>query len=97
MQAMGPEAAVLSARMAELRATYVDWDAELPRESAMWAEAAIRAADVAEQDDFPTVERAGVWVRFRAAFARRTPLTDVARDDPRAALACLPLRAGVRR
>ncbi len=97
MQAMGPEAAVLSARLAELRATYVDGGTELPLDGAIWAEAAVLAAERGASEELAIDRRTGLWDRLRGAFARRTDRGPATPRDTGVSLACLPLRAGVRR
>ena len=97
MQTMGPEAAVLSARLVELRATWVEGDAELPRDGAMWAEAAVLAAERREADERLPLERAGAWARLRRALARGGERFAPRGAPTEASLACIPLRAGARR
>jgi hypothetical protein len=75
---MGPEAAVLSARLAELRAYAIDREAELPYDMPMWVEAAVRAGGPAVEAD--PVERGGRWARLRRALPH---WTDLRRDEPR--------------
>ncbi|HTZ61631.1 MAG TPA: hypothetical protein VMC82_03185 [Thermoplasmata archaeon] len=92
MTAMGPEAALLSARLAEYRATRLDREAELPAESPMWLEAAVRAG---ADDDARERESVSLWARLRGAAALGTegePGDEVAHS-----LACLPLRTPARR
>jgi hypothetical protein len=98
MQAMGPEAAVLSARLVELRATYVDWDAELPHDGALWAEAAILAGERDAREPETVAPELGLWARMRARLGRR----EARRPEPEpegtgASLAYLPLRVDLRR
>ncbi len=89
MSAMGPEAAILSARLAELHATRVDWDLELPRESPMWVEAAVLAGRDAMREEEGAM---GLWARLATALRAGR-----AAAEPPAPLACLPVRTAARR
>lgn len=68
---MGPEAAVVSARIADLRALGGYAGPEAPKGAAMYAEVAARVhleqVELAQTPD----RRGGVWGRLRAAVRRR--------------------------
>jgi len=69
-ESMGPEAAVLSARIAELRAFTIDDAAETVRDAPLWVEAAVLAARDPVFAEEPPAERPGAWARLRRALRR---------------------------
>lgn len=75
MQAMGPEAALLRPRFAELRATQVYRDLEMPRESPIYVEASVRSQlrEFLGPDRYSP--RHGTWTRFWAALRLRPDRT----------------------
>ncbi len=86
-RSFGPEAAVLSARLAELRAVRVQAGPEFAEDGGMWVEAAVIAGRTAKER-VPVVGRGTRWERLRAAAGLPTRS---ARD--RVSLAFLPTTA----
>lgn len=87
--AMGPEAAVLSARLVELRACSLGADREVPADAPMWVEVAVRAARTEDATDAVPDERAWGWVRTALRWIRTGPAAPPAPRGGVATLAAL--------
>jgi hypothetical protein len=68
--AMGPEAAVLTARLAELRAYTIEGEPEATGDNPLWVEAAVRAGWEAAGASELLPERERSWTRVRRALSR---------------------------
>ncbi len=94
MEARGPEALLLSARLAEHRATRLYAGLEMPNESSMYVEFCVQSQRPRPAGLPRAASRRGVWARFSAALHRAAGRpSQVGRTTPEAALPWMPSTA----